>query len=207
MPTVGYNTFLPKRPDTKFIVRNITGGTPQEKTIHLFTYPILPGHDRDLLAIPHVSEADIRHSLLKGSLRIKAECGEIIVVDSNIDLLQFDDVQKAFLTNLGITKGLEVTSGISAIPFVFKQNVTLDGTKDDINREFTVPAPDKFIDGTLGANIFRILVKHDGRELVQGVDYFVSESGGVGTGFDTVTFISFVPGPEDTIFADYVVEA
>ena len=206
--TVGFNTIFSKRVDTKFIVKNVTENTKKAKTVRIFNYPIPAGKERDLLTIPAVSEADIRHSLLKGELRIKAENGEILIIDSNIDLLQFDDEQKEFLESIGVAVGLEVTGGGGvSYPFLFRQNVSLIGDKDSNNREFIVPAPDKFINGTLGANEFRILIRHNGKGLVQGVDYIISESAGVGTGFDTITLISFSPNPESTLIADYIVAA
>lgn len=94
-----------KNSSTRFIIRNIAAGN---KRIRVFGYPIGNGLERDLLAIPGISEADIRHSLVKGQLRAKLLASEIIVVDSNIDLLQFDDVHKLFLQQSGITLGLEV---------------------------------------------------------------------------------------------------
>lgn len=204
MPNVGFGTFFPKRPDTKFVVLNQTQGTPQEKTIRIFQYPILAGETRDLLAIPAVSEADIRHSLLKGELRRKAECGEYCIVESNIDLIQFDEVQKAFIESLacspGVIEGLEAGSGFN---FAFKQNILLLGTKDNHNRVFTTP--DKFINEDIGSNSFRILIRHNGKGLIPGVDYTLSESMGVGTGFDTITFIQFAPKAKDTLIADYVI--
>jgi len=206
MPAVGFNTIFPKKANTRFVVRNITIGTPQQKTIHIFNYPIPAGRQRDLLGISFVSEADIRHSLLKGELRIKAECGEIEVVESNIDLLQFDSSQLAFLTSIGITQGttITVTIGPNDLPFVFKQQVELLGVKNNSNRVFTTP--DKFINGTFGNNDFKILIRHQGRVLVEDEDYSVSESMGAGTGYDTITF-TFKPKSKDTIVADYVVEA
>jgi hypothetical protein len=95
------DTFFKKR-NTVFIVRNLTS----KKTVKVFNYPIFPGAERDILAIPEISESDIRNSLLKGELMIKFLAGEIIVVDSDIDLLQFNDDQKAFLTEIGVIKGL-----------------------------------------------------------------------------------------------------
>ncbi len=204
MPNVGFETFFPKRVDTVFIVQNITQNTPQEKTIHIFGYPIPAGKERDLLAIPVVSEADIRHSLLKGELRVKGENGEICVTRSNIDLLQFDPEQKAFLESICISNGLEVTTGI--LNFSFKQNVPLIGVKNDSNRIFTVPSPDKFINGSFGLNEFRILVRHNGRGLLPGIDYTMSESGGFGTGLDTINIITFKPIADSTLVADYVVK-
>jgi hypothetical protein len=205
MPNVGFETFFPKRVDTVFIVQNITKNTPQERTIHLFGYPIPAGKERDLLAIPVVSEADIRHSLLKGELRIKGENGEICVTRSNIDLLQFDPEQKAFLESICINNGLEITT-TAILNFSFKQNVPLTGVKNGSNRVFTVPPPDKFINGPLGLNEFRILVRHNGKGLLPGIDYTMSESGGIGTGLDTITIITFKPVADSTLVADYVVK-
>lgn len=101
---VGFNTFFKKEVATRFIVKNVANN----KTIKLFNYPITPGNSRDLLAIPEVSEADIRHSLLKGELRVKAVAKEIKVSYSNIDLLQFDNEQRQFLLELGILDGLNI---------------------------------------------------------------------------------------------------
>jgi hypothetical protein len=206
MPNVGFETFFPKRVDTVFIVQNITKDTPQEKTIHIFGYPIPAGKERDLLSIPIVSEADIRHSLLKGELRVKGENGEICVTRSNIDLLQFDPEQKAFLESICIDNGLEVAGGTGTLNFAFKQNVLLLGIKNSQNRIFTVPAPDKFINGTYGLNEFRILVRHNGKGLLPGIDYTMSESGGAGTGLDTITITSFKPVSNSTLVADYIVK-
>jgi hypothetical protein len=58
--------FAPGRKrNTSFIVRNIS---PQNKTINIFQYPINMDQTRDLLAIPGVSDGDIRSSLLKGEV-------------------------------------------------------------------------------------------------------------------------------------------
>ena len=203
MPKGDY-TFLPKRPNTKFIIRNITSGR-DKKTIHLFTYPVGPGNDRDLLTIPFVSESDIRHSLLKCELRIKGENREYIVVDSNIDLLQFDNIQKSFLQSIGIVDGLEVTAGGTSFTYLFKQGITLGGAVNGINTTFTT-SPDKFMDGTVGSNSFNIMVQHNGRILVKGVDYTIGESGGIGTGYDTINIVSFIPDTGSTMIADYMME-
>jgi hypothetical protein len=118
--------------NTHFIVRNITGQpnsmlhlegdnpsiplpfrspvfylSPQ-KTIRIFHYPINAGGVRDLLQIPGVQEEDIRSSLLKGELRHKFLCGDIELVSSNIDLLQFSDRQRTFLQDFGFTEGVTI---------------------------------------------------------------------------------------------------
>lgn len=204
MPTVGYNTVFPKRRNTKFVVKNITKGTRLEKIVRLFKYPVPPGQTRDLLTIPYVSESDIRHSLLKGELRLKAEAREIEIVESNIDLLQFDSEQKAFLESIGISIGLEVVASTETA-LKIKQNVELVGAKDGVNVVFTVPVPDKFINGPISGSDFRILIRHNGKGLIQNIDYVISESGGFGTGYDTITLISFVPNSNSTLVADYVI--
>ena len=103
------HTFVPKQCTTVFKVKNIA---PGNKKIKIFTLPIPNGMERDLMDIPEISEADIRHSLLKGELNVKIRADEIIVTESSIDLLQFDECQKQFLEDAGIMRGLEVaTSG------------------------------------------------------------------------------------------------
>jgi hypothetical protein len=87
-----------------FIVQNTS---PQVKTISIFTYPINYMQTRDLLQIPGVAESDIRASLLKGELNHKIRANDIIVVCSDIDLLQFNANQKAFLQSAGIVNGLD----------------------------------------------------------------------------------------------------
>ena len=98
----GY-TFFPKASNTTFVVRNLVN-----KRIRIFNYPIEPGQTRDLLTIPEISESDIRHSLLKGEVGHKIKVHEIEVVNSDIDLLQFNYEQLIFLQNAGITDGLQV---------------------------------------------------------------------------------------------------
>jgi hypothetical protein len=196
----GY-TFFPKNPSTKFVVKNIA---PFRKRIRVFNYPIANGATRDLLAIPEISEATIRHSLLKGELVNKFRCGELVVIDSDIDLLQFNDDQKSFLVSIGITKGLEITVSATAdIPYVFKQEIPLIGVKDGVNSIFTTP--DIFINDTFLGNEFHILIRHNGRGLIEGADYVLLESGGVGTGFDTIVFTGMKIKSKSELVADYVV--
>lgn len=196
-----FGTYFRKNPTTKFIVKNIA---PKNKRVKIFQFPIENGDTRDLLEIPGVSEADLRHSLLKGELLKKIKAEEIIVVDSDIDLLQFNEDQKAFLQEAGVIKGLEVEV-LNEIPFLFRQNVTLNGTKDGTNRTFTTP--EKFINGSYLGQEFRIIIRFNGRGLEPNVDYTLIESGGAGTGYDTIVFISLIPEEIDRLIVDYVVKA
>jgi len=202
MPNVGHNTVFLKNPSTRFVVKNIA---PNGKRVRVFQYPIVSGATRDLLDIPFVSEADIRHSLLKGELLIKFRCKELIVVDADIDLLQFNDDQKAFLESIGITKGLEVSGGGASVSaFFHHENINLIGIKNESNRIFTTP--EIFINGPFNSHDFSIRIRNNGQALVENENYLLSESGGTGTGFDTITFISFKPKASDTLVADYVTE-
>src|SRR5690349_13679833 len=105
---MGMNDFAPfTKKYGCFIVRNTT--TERPKTIKIFNYPINYQQTRDLLQIPGVGEADIRASLLKGELRHKILAGDIVVECSDIDLLQFNLGQKAFLQAAGVVHGLDVS--------------------------------------------------------------------------------------------------
>lgn len=83
-----------------------------------------------------------------------------------------------------------------------RQDEQLLGDIDGVNATFTLPNGDKAINQTTGA---KILVKYNGQALHEGGsnDFTVSESGGAGTGFDTV-LLAFSPLPGDLISADYI---
>ena len=185
--------------NTSFIVENIISGTP--KIINIFQYPIPVGAQRDLLKIPYVSEADIRASLLKGEIMHKLRAGEIKIVFSDIDLLQFNADQRAFLQQSGVLNGLQISS--SQLDVTEIQDVQLNGTVDGVNTIFTAP------DGVwLQTFPYKIIVYNNGVKQVLGDDYFIAESGGPGSGYDTVIF-SVPPdntlSPVDVITADYYI--
>lgn len=81
----------------------------------------------------------------------------------------------------------------------FKVEVPLLGTKDAVNLIFT--APNKFLPSTIS-------VYFNGQRMKQGSgnDYVVSESGGPGSGYDTITLLAVVlaPLPNEQLFADYI---
>ena len=106
---MGMNDFAPYlKINGCFIVQNVS---PQVKTIKIFQYPINYGCTRDLLDIPGVAESDIRSSLLKGELQHKILAQDIRVICSDVDLLQFNGAQKAFLQGAGIVNGLDIGTG------------------------------------------------------------------------------------------------
>lgn len=226
---------------THFIVRNITG-TPAsmlhldrdnpaipppyrssifylspKKTISIFHYPINAGDTRDLLQIPGVQEGDIRSSLLKGEIRHKFLCGDIELVSSNIDLLQFSDKQREWLYSYGFTEGVAIgydeldgyvqnliTIGGSGVSYLWREKIPLIGLRNGANRTFFTP--DKFINGLYFGNIFHLTVEHNGKELYENIDYTIGESGGPGTGYDMINIISLTPVSHSLLFATYAIK-
>ena len=183
-----------------FIVRNVT--PDRNKTITIFQYPINFNHTRDLLQIPGVAEQDIRASLLKGELRHKILAKDIIVECSDIDLLQFNLDQKAFLQDAGIVNGLQVTSANLSV--LKKEDIQLAGAVDDSNTVYSIPFG-KFIQN----NLYKIIVYKNGVKQFFLDDYFIAESGGPGSGYDTVILVvppTTVPAPDDIITADYYLD-
>lgn len=82
-----------------------------------------------------------------------------------------------------------------------RRNIPLNGTKDGVNRTFTVPNSEKYYHTSdLSISVFM-----NGQKLVYGTNYTVAESGGAGTGYDTVEFTTDPPRDStDTLTADFV---
>lgn len=209
---MGMDSFAPYlKKNGCFTVLNIShinrsyGREGEKKIIKIFNYPIMPGDTRDLLAIPGVGEADIRASLLKGEIRHKILAEDITVVCSDIDLLQFNDDQKQFLIDSGIIKGLEISSTIGTLPYLWREEKDLIGLRNGSNRTFFTP--EKFLNGTfVTGDQFHIHVKHNGKDLYESIDYTISESSGPGTGYDTINLISFTPNAHSLLKVNYAVK-
>lgn len=86
-----------------------------------------------------------------------------------------------------------------AIPAAkFRNGVLLSGAIDGVNQTFT--SPEKFRHSPPNYNI---AVYYNGQRIFLDDDYTVSESGGSGTGYDTVSTL-FSPKVGDKIWADYI---
>jgi hypothetical protein len=83
-----------------------------------------------------------------------------------------------------------------------RTGVELIGTINGSNTVFSTP--DSFVRISPGLSI---AVYYNGQRLREGLsdDYSLSESGGPGMGWDTVT-LSFAPKPGDTLSADYAID-
>ena len=124
-----------------FIIKNINA---TRKTITVFNCSIQYGTSKNLISLPGISEDDIRASLLKGELHNKILAGDIAIIYSNIDLLQFSKSQNLFLQDAGIVSGLDVTpyfANINALSqfddselpggaFIYVQSVRCNWTKN-----------------------------------------------------------------------------
>jgi multimeric flavodoxin WrbA len=140
------------------------------------------------LQIPGVGEQDIRVSLLKGELYHKILAQDIVVISSDIDLLQFNNNQKSFLQSAGVVNGLQVSS--TNMNVLRKDDVQLVGSVNNINTVFKIPGGTFIYNST-----YKIIV-------------YIAESGGVGSGYDSVIFTvppTTLPSPADIITADYYV--
>jgi len=91
-------------------------------------------------------------------------------------------------------------SGFDTVLSRFRYQVELSGVLNGENRAFL--APEKFKPDT-------IEVYHNGRKLsrvgtLTQREYITSESGGLGTGFDTITFNTFIPNQHSVLRASYI---
>jgi hypothetical protein len=110
--------------------------------------------------------------------------------------------------NEGILSLLQLSQGLNQV--TPKVGIPLIGARDGTNRKFTTP--DKFINNL--TTMQTIEVFSNSRRLIQtsttnpGVgDYWISESGGPGTGFDTINLLTFTPVARTTLVANYQVAA
>jgi hypothetical protein len=82
----------------------------------------------------------------------------------------------------------------------FRTEQGLVGPKNGSNLTFTTPSGDKFVNNL---PFLTIAVYYNGLRLQLLDDYMLSESGGLGTGFDTV-LLAYPPVSPDNLLADYV---
>jgi len=107
----------------------------------------------------------------------------------------------------GILPLKDLTAAIGTTVNV-RVGVDLVGPQNGSNRVFRT-TPDEF-EHDLAGNGQTIEVFHNGRRLVQTAtknpsvgDYWVEESGGVGTGFDTINLLTFAPIARSSLVANY----
>jgi len=191
---------------TCFVVQNITDLTDSPKTVSIFNVPIPLDREYDLLKIAGVQESDIRASLLKGTLRQKILAKEIRVTCSNIDLLQFDETHKKFLQDAGIIDGLEISGsdGYTEISYLWRMEKRLIGIQDGVNRVFYTPEP--FLNGTIpSGDSLHIEIFHNGRRLIDGIDYTIGQTSPSINGYDMITFKYTIPIAQSQVIINYAI--
>jgi hypothetical protein len=82
----------------------------------------------------------------------------------------------------------------------FRTGQPLSGTIDGVNSTFTIPVGDKF---THNLPFFSVQVYHNGVRQTLLDDYTILESGGFGTGYDTV-IMEEPPRSLDHLLVDYI---
>lgn len=83
----------------------------------------------------------------------------------------------------------------------YRTEQRLEGVIDGVNVTYTLPRGERFVQDL---PYIQIVVFYNGVRLIFQDDYVVLESGGGGTGFDTVV-LAVPPRPGDKMVADYVV--
>lgn len=184
-----------------FVVQNTS---PQRKTIHIFHYPIVWQGSRDLMMVEGVSESDIRASLLKGELQRRIQCGDIIIIRCNIDLLQFSAAQRNFInqayTGMGDLNGTVIRPSELSSTIIQQSDIDLIGTCDGVNQLFTIP---------LGTFVYqppdyKPIVYWNGVRQAFGDDYRLGPTSPAG--YSSVV-LTIPPSPGDIITADYFISA
>ena len=126
---------------------------------------------------------------------------QVIYGNANPGKHWFDD----FLGE-GILSLSELSAG--GVTVDVRVGVGLVGPQNGSNRIFKT-TPDQF-EHDISGNGHTIEVFHNGRRLIQTAtmnpsigDYWVEESGGVGTGFDTINLLTFAPVVRSGLVANY----
>lgn len=96
------NYFSKKIPTVDFTVKNVS---PQQKTIKIFGLSIPYLKSANLMAIPEVTEADIKASITKGELGSKIRAQDIQILSTTINLLDFDSNFRDFIDSVNVNPG------------------------------------------------------------------------------------------------------
>jgi len=85
----------------------------------------------------------------------------------------------------------------------FREDRELVGVINGVNAVYSLPDGDKAFYAEPGV---KIKVLYNGQRMHEGAlnDFITSESGGPGSGYDTITFIDIKPVLGDVITADYI---
>lgn len=119
---------------------------------------------------------------------------------SQIKRIIFGSATGNWYSNFG-SLGVESLAQLSAILASRVVGESLAGAINGTNTVFTTASKFVHVVGGLSIQVYM-----NGQRLVLTDDYTLSESGGPGTGFDTVTLLT-APRAGDKVFADYTKES
>ena len=166
-----------------------------------------------------------RYNSIRRADNVDDQQGSIAISGVGVTSVTQEDFQVLFLSRLrqliwgenapehwyddlfsqGILSLRDLSVGIGPLVRV---GVGLVGPKDGANRIFRT-TPDHFIHDPVGTGK-TIELWHNGRRLTQtpvsdpsSGDFTVEESGGIGTGFDTVNLLTFAPVGRSSLVANY----
>jgi len=86
----------------------------------------------------------------------------------------------------------------------YRTGQSLVGAKDGINVLYSTPGSEKFAHNL---PFLDISIYYNGHRLKLLDDYTVVESGGPGTGYDSILLLILPPEPDDHLIADYILSA
>lgn len=98
---------------------------------------------------------------------------------------------------------LQIASQLFIATSRFRVGQNLVGAKNGVNVVYTTPGLEKF-DHNLP--FLDISIYYNGARLTLLDDYTVSESGGSGSGYDTILLLGPAPLSDDHLLADYVLD-
>lgn len=161
------------------------------------------------------------------ALVVDVSTAETVVVDSSsvpivvelevIELVCQIEVVDSIIVEVGIPgpqgpigpQGPQGDPGVGLPVTDMRVNVRLDGAIDGANKTYTLPNGETAVDLSASGSA-TINTYYNGKRLEHGLlnDFTITESGGVGTGFDTITFTASRPAPRpgDKVTADWVIQ-
>lgn len=181
-----------------FVVKNTTS---PPKTICVFNQKIPFNTTKNLLEIPGVGEEDIRISLLKGQILNKILSGDIVIVSSDVNALNFNVNHRSFLLDSNLTVGTQIDSSI--LPYTAKRDITMVGPIDGYNAKFYCSIGDHFVvDGS-----YVVIIHWNGIRQIMNSDFYVdvlSRSSTVSNAYSAI-YMAIPPSPGDILVADYYI--
>lgn len=136
---------------------------------------------------------------------------DLVLEQTNVELVL--DKTDAVCVEVGVPgppgsagpTGPQGPAGIGISTADIREDEQLVGAINGLNQTYLLPNSEKALYADPG---LKIKVSLNGVRLHEGAanDFTVSESGGVGTGYDTITLVHIAPISGDLVTADYIID-